>query len=62
MGNARLLTMNGDGHTAYFNGSECIDSAVVAYVVELRRCRPRDAQCEQDVPFPLPTQPASPRG
>jgi pimeloyl-ACP methyl ester carboxylesterase len=27
----RLLTMNGDGHTAYLRGSTCIDSAVDAY-------------------------------
>jgi pimeloyl-ACP methyl ester carboxylesterase len=27
----RLLTMNGDGHTAYRRGSTCIDSAVDAY-------------------------------
>jgi hypothetical protein len=27
----RLLTMNGDGHTAYRRGSTCIDSAVDAF-------------------------------
>jgi pimeloyl-ACP methyl ester carboxylesterase len=30
---ARLLTMNGAGHTAYLRGSTCIDSAVNAYFV-----------------------------
>lgn len=29
----RLLTMNGDGHTAYLRGSTCIDSAVDAYLL-----------------------------
>ena len=29
----RLLTMNGDGHTAYLRGSSCIDSAVDAYLI-----------------------------
>lgn len=28
-----LLTMNGDGHTAYLRGSTCIDSAVDAYLL-----------------------------
>jgi hypothetical protein len=32
LGNARLLTMDGDGHTAFLNGSPCIDGAVVAYL------------------------------
>jgi len=58
MGNARLLTMNGDGHTAYFNGSECIDSAVVAYVIDYV-VPPEGTQCDQDVPFPLPMQSAN---
>jgi pimeloyl-ACP methyl ester carboxylesterase len=53
MGNARLLTMNGDGHTAFTNGSDCIDAAVVAYVVDLVLPAP-GTQCDQNVPFPLP--------
>jgi pimeloyl-ACP methyl ester carboxylesterase len=31
---ARLLTYDGDGHTAYEEGSDCIDHAVDAYLVE----------------------------
>jgi pimeloyl-ACP methyl ester carboxylesterase len=30
---ARLLTMNGDGHTAYLRGSTCINNAVDAYLL-----------------------------
>ena len=48
--NARLLTMHGDGHTAYGGQSACIDAAVEAYfndgvVPEL------GAECEQEVAF-----------
>ena len=45
--------MRGDGHTAYFNGSECIDSAVNAYVLT-RALPPQGTVCQQEVPFPLP--------
>src|SRR5215472_4993530 len=31
LASARLLTYNGDGHTAYRRGSSCVDSAVDAY-------------------------------
>jgi pimeloyl-ACP methyl ester carboxylesterase len=31
--NARLLTFDGDGHTAYTSGSSCIDDAVDAYLL-----------------------------
>jgi pimeloyl-ACP methyl ester carboxylesterase len=31
LSNGHLLTMNGDGHTAYLRGSTCIDSAIDAY-------------------------------
>jgi TAP-like protein len=31
-GNARLLTMAGDGHTAYGGNSACIDAATDAYL------------------------------
>lgn len=51
--NARLLTMNGDGHTAYFGNSECIDSTVDAYIINLR-LPPKGTVCEQTVPFPPP--------
>jgi pimeloyl-ACP methyl ester carboxylesterase len=49
LGNARLLTMVGDGHTAFGGNSPCIDDAVVAYVERLMlpaagtRCRQRTA-------------------
>jgi pimeloyl-ACP methyl ester carboxylesterase len=33
LGNARLLTWDGEGHTSYLQGSDCIDSAVSAYLV-----------------------------
>jgi pimeloyl-ACP methyl ester carboxylesterase len=32
--NGRLLTMTGDGHTAYLRGSTCIDGAVDAYLLQ----------------------------
>lgn len=34
MGNARLLTWNGQGHTSYLQGSDCVDAAVDAYLVD----------------------------
>jgi hypothetical protein len=34
LGNARLLTMRGDGHTAYGGNSVCIDDAVNRYLLE----------------------------
>ncbi len=55
MGNARLLTMNGDGHTAFLNGSACIDAAVILYITDLV-LPPEGTQCDQDVPFPLPME------
>ena len=33
MGNAQLLTWNGEGHTSYLSGSSCIDNAVNAYLI-----------------------------
>ena len=51
LGNARLLTMRGDGHTASFgNNSPCIDAAVQAYLEETRLPK-RHTVCSQDVPF-----------
>ena len=35
LGNARLLTMVGDGHTAFLNYSSCVQKAVLAYVETL---------------------------
>ena len=34
LGNARLLTWNGEGHTSFLQGSSCIDQAVTAYLVD----------------------------
>jgi len=34
LSNGHLLTMNGDGHTAYLRGSTCIDSAIDAYYLQ----------------------------
>jgi pimeloyl-ACP methyl ester carboxylesterase len=34
LSNGHLLTMNGDGHTAYLRGSTCIDSAIDAYFLQ----------------------------
>ncbi len=54
LGNARLLTMRGDGHTAAFGeNSACVDLAVEAYVETGRLPAPRTV-CRQDVPFDLP--------
>ena len=51
LGNARLLTMRGDGHTASFAGNSlCIDMAVQVYL-EQRRLPPRNTYCRQEVPF-----------
>ena len=33
MGNARLLTWDGEGHTSYMQGSGCIDSYVDSYLL-----------------------------
>ena len=52
LGNARLLTMDGDGHTAAFNGvSPCVDLSVTVYLVSLR-LPPAGTVCPQQVePF-----------
>lgn len=31
LSNSALLTLDGDGHTAYFQGSQCIDEVVDKY-------------------------------
>jgi hypothetical protein len=33
LGNAELLTWNGEGHTSYLQGSSCIDDYVNSYLV-----------------------------
>jgi pimeloyl-ACP methyl ester carboxylesterase len=50
LGNVRLLTMRGDGHTAYGGNSPCIDEAVNAYV-ETLALPPVGTVCQQEVPF-----------
>lgn len=56
LGNARLLKMRGDGHTAYGGNSRCIDRAVDAYVIRLR-LPPAGRACRQHVSFPPPRRP-----
>lgn len=54
LGNARLLTMRGDGHTAYGGGnSKCIDAAVDAYF-ERGTVPAAGTTCRQQVPFTAP--------
>ena len=50
LGNVRLLTMRGDGHTAYGGNSPCIDDAVNAYI-ETLALPANGTVCQQDVPF-----------
>jgi pimeloyl-ACP methyl ester carboxylesterase len=48
--NTRLLTMRGDGHTAYGGNSACIDDAVNAYI-ETLDLPPVGTECQQEVLF-----------
>jgi pimeloyl-ACP methyl ester carboxylesterase len=57
LGNARLITMRGDGHTAYGGNSKCIDDAVNAYLVD-GTLPAAGTVCRQEVPFEQP-QPAA---
>jgi hypothetical protein len=50
LGNARLLTMVGDNHTAYPGNSSCIDVAVEAYLQQ-NQLPPTGTVCRQEVPF-----------
>ena len=50
LGNVRLLTMRGDGHTAYGGNSPCIDDAVNAYI-ETLALTAAGTVCQQEVPF-----------
>jgi pimeloyl-ACP methyl ester carboxylesterase len=52
LGNDRLLTMRGDGHTAYGGNSQCIDDFVNAYI-ETLALPPVGTVCDQEVPFGL---------
>jgi pimeloyl-ACP methyl ester carboxylesterase len=53
LGNARLLTMVGDGHTAYGNGSDCIDSDIESYLNTLA-LPATGTKCVQNLPFAQP--------
>jgi pimeloyl-ACP methyl ester carboxylesterase len=53
LGNARLLTMNGDGHGAYGGNSRCIDTSVNAYLLDGVVPEP-GTECEQEVAFGNP--------
>ncbi len=50
LGKVRLLTMRGDGHTAYGGNSVCIDEAVNAYI-ETLALPASGTVCQQEVPF-----------
>jgi pimeloyl-ACP methyl ester carboxylesterase len=50
LGNARVLTMRGDGHTAYGGNSPCIDEKVEAYIDGLA-VPAAGTSCRQEVPF-----------
>ncbi|MFN8121769.1 MAG: alpha/beta hydrolase [Thermoleophilia bacterium] len=53
LGKARLLVMDGDGHTAYGGNSACIDSAVDAYLEDLA-VPAAGTVCDQEVVDPDP--------
>lgn len=59
LGTARLLTMEGDGHTAYGGNSACIDGATETYLVDGLLPEPGTV-CQQEVPFvglePVPVE------
>ncbi len=53
LGNARLLTMEGDGHTAYGRGSACIDVATQTHLIGGPLPAPGTV-CQQEVPLVAP--------
>ena len=53
LGNARLLTMDGDGHTAFGRNSACIDSATASYLIA-GDLPAAGTVCQQEVPFVAP--------
>jgi pimeloyl-ACP methyl ester carboxylesterase len=61
LGNARLLTMDGDGHTAYGGNSPCIDSATNNYLTA-GTLPARGTVCQQQVPFVAPQSALSATG
>ncbi len=61
LGNARLLTMRGDGHTAYLNGSpDCIDGKIESYLVT-GALPAVGTTCRQNAPFTGPAPSARSR-
>lgn len=44
MGNAQVLTWDGEGHTSYLEGSDCIDKAVNEYLIEIK-LPPKNTTC-----------------
>ena len=44
MGNAELLTWDGEGHTSYLQGSDCIDKYVDNYLIS-RTLPPEGTTC-----------------
>lgn len=59
LGNAELLTMRGDGHTAYGGNSRCIDDAVDLYLEDVT-LPPDRTVCQQEVPFEQPAPEPAP--
>jgi pimeloyl-ACP methyl ester carboxylesterase len=59
LGNARLLTMDGDGHTAYGGKSACIDSATDSYLVS-GTLPAEGTVCPHEVPFESPAPAPAP--
>jgi pimeloyl-ACP methyl ester carboxylesterase len=55
LGNARLLTMEGDGHTAYGRNSACVDAATDAYLID-GALPAAGTVCQQEVPFLAPAE------
>jgi len=53
LGNARLLTMEGDGHTAYGGKSACIDASTEAYLIG-GALPAAGTVCRQETPFQAP--------
>jgi hypothetical protein len=54
LGNARLLTMEGDGHTAYGRNSACVDAATDAYLID-GALPAAGTVCQQEVPLVAPS-------
>jgi pimeloyl-ACP methyl ester carboxylesterase len=46
MGNAELLSWDGEGHTSYLQGSTCIDDYVNGYLLA-RKLPPEDSTCQR---------------